>query len=87
MSRVHEEARPPLPEALRPYFWDTDFAQLDPIAHRRFIAERLMEKTTLDTFRWLLAQYPAEELREIADHSRRLPARDRTFWRLFLAQA
>ncbi len=87
MSHSHEEPRPSLPEELRPYFWDTDFARLDPVAHRRFIAERLMEKTTLDTFRWLLAQYPAEELREIADRSRRLPARDRNFWRLYLAQA
>jgi hypothetical protein len=77
----------PLPEHLRPYFWDTDFARLDPVAHRRFIAERLMEKTTPDTFRWLLAQYPAEELQDIADRSRRLPARDRNFWRLYLAQA
>jgi hypothetical protein len=44
-----------LPEFLRPYFWDTDFDQLDPVQHERFIAERLMEKTTQKSFRWLLA--------------------------------
>lgn len=79
------EAR--VPEFLRPYFWDTDFDRLDPVAHEWFIAERLMEKTTPETFRWLLAQYPPEALRDIAQHSRRLPARDRNFWRLYLAQA
>jgi hypothetical protein len=75
-----------LPEFLRPYFWDTDFDRLDSAAYGCFIAERLMEKTTPETFRWLLAHYPAEELREIAQQSRRLPARDRNFWRLYLAQ-
>lgn len=59
MSHPHEETQPQLPEHLRPYFWDADFARLDPVAHRRFIAERLMEKTIRDTFRWLLAQYDA----------------------------
>jgi hypothetical protein len=44
-----------LPEFLRPYFWDTDFDRLDPVEHERFIAERLMEKTTQKSFRWLLA--------------------------------
>jgi hypothetical protein len=76
-----------LPEFLRPYFWDTDFDRLDPVEHERFIAERLMEKTTPDTFRWLLAQVRVEVLRDLAHTSRRLPARDRTFWRLYLAQA
>jgi len=76
-----------LPEFLRPYFWDTDFDQLDPVEHERFIAERLMEKTTPDTFRWLLAHVRVEVLRDLARTSRRLPARDRTFWRLYLAQA
>lgn len=76
-----------LPEFLRPYFWDTDFDRLDPVAHARFIAERLMEKTTPETFRWLMAQYSPAVRRDIAEQSRRLPMRDRNFWRLYLAQA
>ncbi|MEW6245655.1 MAG: hypothetical protein AB1555_02970 [Nitrospirota bacterium] len=76
-----------LPEFLRPYFWDTDFDWLDPVAHEQFIAERLMEKTTPETFQWLLAHYRPERLREIAHQSRRLPERDRNFWRLYLAAA
>jgi hypothetical protein len=75
-----------LPDSLRPYFWDTDFGRLDPVAHERFIAERLMEKTTPETFRWLLAHVNHGLLREVASTSRRLPARDRNFWRLYLAQ-
>jgi hypothetical protein len=75
-----------LPEFLRPYFWDTDFDRLDPVAHARLIAERLMEKTTPETFRWLMEQYPPATLREIAQQSRRLPMRDRNFWRLYCAQ-
>ncbi|MCP9456142.1 MAG: hypothetical protein NNA18_08580 [Nitrospira sp.] len=78
------EAR--LPEFLRPYFWDTDFDQLDPVTHERFIAERLMEKTTPETFRWLMEQYSLVRLQEIVLQSRRLSPRDRHFWRLYLAQ-
>ncbi|MGQ0658982.1 MAG: DUF6922 domain-containing protein [Chromatiales bacterium] len=73
-----------LPERLRPYFWDTDFDTLDPAQHGRFIAERLMDKTTPEGFRWLLAHYSRTELRDIAAMSRRLPTRDRNFWRLYL---
>lgn len=76
-----------LPEMLRPYFWDVDFARLDPLAHRRFIAERLMDKTTPETFRWLLSYFPIGELLEVATTTRRLSARDRNFWRLYLDQA
>jgi hypothetical protein len=73
-----------LPEDLRGMFWDVDFDRLDVNRHARFIAERLMEKTTPRAFGWLLAHYDAEMLVEIATSSRRLPARDRTFWRAYL---
>lgn len=76
-----------LPEFLRPYFWDTDFDRLDRVVHARFVAERLMEKTTPETFRWLMTQYSPAVLLDIAEQSRRLPPRDRNFWRLYLAQA
>lgn len=72
-----------LPEPLRPYFWDTDFDTLDLARHRRFIAERLMDKTTPEGLRWLLVHYSRPELRDIAATSRRLSARDRDFWRLY----
>jgi len=73
-----------LPENLRGCFWDTDFDRLDPATHARFIVERLMEKTTPEALQWLLVHFRTEELLEIADTSRRLPARDRNFWRLYL---
>lgn len=76
-----------LSEHLKGYFWDTDFERLDLERHRRFIAERLMEKTTPDTFRWLFAHFDREELRHISESSRRLPGRDRAFWRCYLAEA
>lgn len=78
---------PTLPQALGPYFWDTDFDKLDMLAHRRFIAERLLEKTTPEGFRFLLERFCRSELRRILEESRRLHARDRDFWRLYLAEA
>ncbi len=73
-----------LPQSLRWLFWDTDFDRLDPVLHARFIAERLMEKTTPEALRWLLAHYSASQLLQVALMSRRLPPRDRNFWRLYL---
>ncbi len=73
-----------LPEGLRAVFWDTDFDTLDPVVHARFITERLMEKTTPEALRWLLANHDAQELLAIAAASRRIPPRDRNFWRLYL---
>lgn len=74
-----------LPESLKPYFWDVDFATLDLVAHRQFIARRLMEKTTTETFRWLLDHFDRAELYQIATSTRSMPARDRTFWKIYLA--
>lgn len=74
-----------LPESLRGLFWDADFDRLDPVRHARFIAERLLEKTTPEAFYWLLSHYTREELRAVVQASRRLPPRDRKFWRLYLA--
>ncbi|MCP9469921.1 MAG: hypothetical protein NNA31_07975 [Nitrospira sp.] len=76
-----------LPESLRGLFWDIDLETIDPVLHARFIAERLMEKTTPEAFRWLLSRYSREELLAVVEASRRLPLRDRNFWRLYLATA
>ncbi len=73
-----------LPEGLRGQFWDTDFDQLDPTLHARFVAERLMAMTTPEALRWLLANYTAAELLVVCNTSRRLTSRDRNFWRLYL---
>jgi hypothetical protein len=62
-----------LPEFLRPYFWDTDFDRWDSVEHKRFIAERLMEKTTRETFRWLLTHVRVEVLRDLAHASSAAP--------------
>jgi hypothetical protein len=73
-----------LPESLRGIFWDTDFESLDPEKHDIFVIERLLEKTTVEGFRWLLRNYSPELLQEVVSSSRRLKARDRNFWRLYL---
>jgi hypothetical protein len=76
-----------VPAFLRPYFWDVDFGALDPFRDRRFISERLMAKTTPETYHWLRDNFGDAELHGVAETSRRLEERDRRFWLLLLDPA
>lgn len=73
-----------MPESLRGLFWDTDFDRLDPARHGRFVAERLMEKTTPEAFRWLVEHCREDELLALATSSRRISGRSRDFWKAYL---
>jgi hypothetical protein len=53
----------PLPEFLRPLFWEYSFKRLSWERDRDTIILRILEHGTLDAIRWLRAQAGDEELR------------------------
>ena len=73
-----------VPEEVRGLFWDTDPARLDLDRHARFIIERILEFGDLPAVSWLLATYERDRVREAVEHSRRLSAKTRAFWRAYL---
>ena len=73
-----------LPETLKSCFWDCDFASLDPLVHRRFIAERILVYGDSPAVRWLLATVPADVLKEIVSSARNLDPKTRNYWRMWL---
>jgi len=52
----------PLPEVLRPLFWDMDVERLDPARDRDTIIPRIAEYGTDEAVRWLRATYGDEEI-------------------------
>lgn len=72
-----------LPEFTRPFFWDVDFASLDPETDDYFIIERLLEHSDDRSFFWLLHRYPERRLLEVIKHSRSLSRKTGHFWRSY----
>ena len=52
----------PLPETLRPLFWDLEFERLDPERDRGTIVPRIAEYGTDEAVRWLRAAYSDDEI-------------------------
>lgn len=81
-TAIHE----PLPEALRPLFWDHDFAALDWRRHRDFVTGRVLASGTWENVRWLRATLGDDGLRDWLRRrrGRGLDPRQLRFWQLIL---
>lgn|SRR3989338_3934312 len=73
-----------IPASLKPYFWDTNVADLDAKTHVNFIAERIMEYGDKTAAAWLLATYSKKVLHGVVIGNRALSPRTRHFWALIL---
>ncbi len=73
----------PLPETLRPYFWNCRFQDLDTSKHRKAIIEQIMEYGNLDAWRWMLRTYKEKDMIETLKLTRMLSPHSRSFWSLF----
>ena len=73
-----------MPEFLKPYFWDCAFADLEPLLHQRFIAERILVFGNDAAIRWLRENLPAKEWPELINSGKHLDPKTRNYWRLVL---
>ena len=74
-----------VPSSLHRYFWDADADALDTDRHRRYIAERLLERGDLAGVRWLLRTFSPDILAHVAREGRSLSPRSRNFWTAFFS--
>lgn len=76
----------PLPEHLKPLFWDVDFLALDWEAERDFIVRRILQTGSWPAVRWLRSTLDDDVLRTwiLAHHGGRLAPRQLRFWELVL---
>lgn len=76
----------PLPEDLRPLFWDHDFAQLAWPASRELVIARILQNGGDDALRWLRQKFGDSELRAwiLRTRGRGLEPKRLRFWQLVL---
>ena len=68
------------PSYLRTLFWDTDLNKLDPQKNWFYVVERLLERGSLKSTRWLIKHYPKSLVTEVLLKSRRLHPKTGNFW-------
>ena len=81
-----KQAANPLPELLRPLFWDIEFYSLDWKTDRDFIVRRILQAGSWTAVRWLRATLGDEALRAWleAHNGSRLGPRQLRYWELVL---
>ena len=78
------------PEILERYridaFWDTDLSSIDPVLHKDFIIERLLQYGGLEGVRWMMDCWGADAIKLIVQKSRNLSRMTATFWCVYFDQ-
>ncbi len=71
----------PIPEKLRPLFWDVDQSKLDLARHRVFIIERVLNMGDQQALAWLRTIVSDEEILQVVKNSRRLTRKAALCWK------
>jgi hypothetical protein len=72
-----------LPADVARLFWDTDPEQVDLLAHRDYVMERVMSRGNWTAMRWLRDTYSTDEMTDFLVHKgHRLAPRELTYWSL-----
>jgi hypothetical protein len=76
----------PLPQSLKPYFWDYSFSKLSLDTDRDFIIRRILSSGSWEAVIWLKKKIGDEELKEwlITHRGRGLSPRQIRYWGLIL---
>lgn len=74
----------PLPEFLRPWFWDVEFEDVRLPERKTFVLERLLELGDDRTIRWVKDSFPLQDIADVVRRSRRISPKTARFWSLVL---
>lgn len=74
-----------LPTNFKKYFWEYDIDSIDLNIHIEFIAERLMEKGSWESAKWLMNNIPFDILLKISTKSNNISKPVANFWQLLLS--
>ncbi len=73
-----------IPSYFKSYFWDIDYAKLDPIKDSSFIIKRSLDRGDTNSVKWILSNYKREEIKNVISKSRDISAKTANFWGDFL---
>jgi hypothetical protein len=83
-SSTSPDDEAPLPEFLRPLFWEVDFDRLRVRGHERYIVERVLEYGDLPEAKWMLERFSRDKIAQALRHSRGLSPKSASFWAFIL---
>jgi len=73
-----------IPEKFKRFFWDIDFARLNPSEKPLFVIQRLLDKGNNETVRWVRNNFSREQIVETFTKIRDFSPKIGNFWALFL---
>lgn len=69
-----------LPSEFKQYFWDIDFAKLNPAKHPKYVLERLLDYGDEKALAWMDKNFPVQQIIETVKKSRALTHKSANFW-------
>ena len=73
-----------LPVSLYKFFWDIEAAQLNPANHPTYVINRLLDKGDLEAARWVVKNFPKNEIVRTFKTVRDFSPWNGTFWANYL---
>ncbi len=73
-----------IPRRFHHLFWDADPKAIDLRANARYVIERVLELGDVNAFSWLQRLYPTGRIIETCATSRKVSAKSKNFWEVWL---
>lgn len=71
-----------LPQFLKPYFWDVDFAKLDYKEYSRFVLGRILEYGDKRAINWMQRNFSKGDIAGVLSRLRAVSPKSANFWAL-----
>lgn len=81
---MNKSQKTPVPEFLKPYFWDVRFEDLDFEKFRTFVLKRVLDRGSTQAIRWIRQNYTDQEIEKLLLTSRDISPKTANFWALLL---
>lgn len=72
----------PLPEFLRKYFWDADFAKINPEKFPYYFIERILEYGDKPAVKWMMENFEISEIKETLLRKKGISRKSASYWAL-----
>lgn len=70
----------PLPDFLRPYFWDVSFEKLEKEKDAFFVIKRVLDRGKTRDIRWIINTYGIDAIKQVILKTRDLARPTGNFW-------
>lgn len=69
-----------IPEEFHQFFWDVDADKVNPKEYSTYVIHRILDKGNLNAARWLLRNFPKEDIIKTLKTVRDFTPRNAVFW-------